>query len=202
MRLSLRSIVLLIAAVVVAHLGDSWAWQHLVAPGVYDRDFGRMFRIVGFLPLWLLLALALWLVTRDRRRTLLLALVPTAGGLLAEVLKIVLRRERPGLHDGAYFFRPFADQLWSTKAIGLPSSHALVAFSGAWLLCRFYPRGWPVWLLLAAGCAVSRVQAQAHFLSDVTVAAVAAYLLVTAVWSRWGVALAPPAPADGTPRRE
>lgn len=202
MRFSSRIFVLLIVAVVLAHLADGWAWQHLVSPGVYDRDFGRMFRVVGFLPLWLLLAIALWLVTRDTRRGVLLALVPTAGGLLAEVLKIVLRRERPGLHDGAYFFRPFTDQLWQTKAIGLPSSHALVAFSGAWLLCRFYPRGWPVWLLFAVGCAVSRVQAQAHFLSDVTVAAVAAYLLVAWMWSRWGAASAPPLPGAGASPRE
>ena len=79
-------------------------------PGVYDRDFGRMLRVVGYLPLWMLLGGALWLQTRDRRRALLLALTPALGGLAAEVLKILLRRERPGLHDGAYFFRPFSDQ--------------------------------------------------------------------------------------------
>lgn len=186
MRLTPRILAALVLAIVTAHLGDSWAWQHLVSPGVYDHDFGRLFRVTGFLPLWLLLALALWLVTREGRRAALLALVPTAGGLLAEVLKILLRRERPALHDGGYYFRPFADQFFSTKAIGLPSSHALVAFSGAWLLCRFYPRGWPVWIGLAIGCAVTRVEAQAHFLSDVTVAAVAAYLLVAGIWSRWG----------------
>lgn len=191
MRPTLRVIVIAIVAIVVAHLADVWAWSHLVSPGVYDRDLGRMFRTVGYLPIWLLLALGLWLTTHDGRRALLLALVPTAGGLLAEVLKIVLRRERPGLHNGAYVFRPFSDHLIATKDIGLPSSHALVAFSAAWLLCRCYPRGWPVWLLLAAGCAITRVQAQAHFLSDVTVAAVAGYLLVAWVWSRWGAARAP-----------
>lgn len=175
-----------IVAIVLAHLGDSWAWAHLGRPGIYDHDLGRMFRTVGFLPIWLLLAVALWLVSHDRRRAVLLAVVPTAGGLLAEVMKILLRRERPGLHDGAYYFRPFSDHLIATKDIGLPSSHALVAFSGAWLLCRFYPRGWPIWLLLAVGCAVTRVQAQAHFLSDVTVGAVAAYLMVALIWRRWG----------------
>lgn len=199
MRLPYRTIVMLVAAVALSHLADAWGWQHLISPGVYDRDWGRLFRIVGFLPLWLLLALALWLVTRNRRTALLLALVPTAGGLLAELLKIVLRRERPGLHGGAYYFRPFSDQLIATKAIGLPSSHALVAFSAAWLLCRVYPRGWPVWLGLAAGCAITRVQAQAHFLSDVTVAAVAAYLLVAWTWHRWGGSTAPQSPAVAAP---
>ena len=189
MRPALKVTLVALAAIVVAHLGDRWAWHHLITPGVYDHDQGRMFRTVGFLPIWLLLAVGLWLSTGDRRKGWLLALVPTAGGLLAEVLKILLRRERPGLHDGAYYFRPFSDHLIATKDIGLPSSHALVAFSAAWLLCRMYPKGCPVWLFLAAGCAVTRVQAQAHFLSDVTVAAVAAWLLVAWVWRRWGVAI-------------
>lgn len=188
MRLSFRVIGVAVLAVVAAHLADAWAWRELVSRGVYDHDIGRMFRVVGFLPLWLLLAVGLWLTTRNSRRALLLALVPTAGGLLAEVLKILLRRERPGLHDGAYFFRPYADQFFATRDIGLPSSHALVAFSAAWLLTRLYPRGCPIWLLFAIGCAVTRVQAQAHFLSDVTVAAVAGYLLVAAIWARWGEA--------------
>ncbi|MES2124486.1 MAG: phosphatase PAP2 family protein [Gemmatimonadota bacterium] len=188
MRPAVKVIILATAAIVAAHLGDSWAWHHLIKPGIYDHDMGRMFRTVGFLPVWLLLAIGLWLSTGSARKGWLLALVPTAGGALAEILKILLRRERPGLHDGAYYFRPFSDHLIATKDIGLPSSHALVAFSAAWLLCRLYPRGWPVWLFLAAACAVTRVQAQAHFLSDVTVAAVAAWFLVAWVWPRWGVA--------------
>jgi membrane-associated phospholipid phosphatase len=186
MRPNLRVFLLAAVAIVIALLGDNWAWHHVIVHGIYDRDTGRMFRTAGYLPVWLLIAAGVWLATRDRRRGLLLALVPTAGGLLAEVLKILLRRERPGLHDGAYVFRPFTDRLIATKDIGLPSSHALVAFSAAWLLCRLYPRGWPVWLFLAAGCAVTRVQAQAHFLSDVTVGAVAAYLMVAWIWRRWG----------------
>lgn len=171
-------------AIVLAHLLDAWGWAHLYKDGVYDGDMGRMFRIAGYLPFWLLLAIAFWLHTRDRRRALMLGLVPALGGLAAEVLKILLRRERPKLHDGEYVFRAFSDNFWSTRDIGLPSSHALVAFSGAWLLCRMWPKAWPIWLLLAAGCALTRVQAQAHFVSDVTVAAVAAYGVVTVVWNR------------------
>lgn len=187
MHRTLRIALLCFAAVFLGHAGDNYAWLHLERPGVYDRDFGRMLRVVGYLPLWLLLGAALWLQTRDRRRALLLALTPALGGLLAEVLKILLRRERPGLHNGDYFYRPFSDQPFYTRDIGLPSSHALVAFAGAWILCRLYPKAWPIWVALAAGCAYSRVQAHAHFLSDVTVAAVAAYVMVAWVWGRWGV---------------
>ncbi|MGH7593027.1 MAG: phosphatase PAP2 family protein [Gemmatimonadales bacterium] len=185
MRTPVRLVVVAIAAIVAAHLGDHWAWMHLVKPGIYDHDFGRMLRTVGYLPIWLVLALGLWLQTGDRRRALLLGLVPTAGGGLCAVLQVVIRRERPGLHQGHYFFRPFTDRLLHGAEFGLPSSHAMVAFSAAWLLCRIYPRAWPVWLALAAACALSRVAAQAHFLSDVTVGAVAAYFLVAVVWNRF-----------------
>jgi membrane-associated phospholipid phosphatase len=185
MRSSVRIAILAVVAIVLAHLGDRWAFHHLVSPGIYDRDLGRMLRTVGYLPIWLLMALALWLETRNTRRALLLALVPTAGGALCEILKILLRRERPGLHQGAYYFRPFSNQPFKTTDIGLPSSHALVAFSGAWLLCRFYPRAWPVWVGLATACAITRVEAQAHFLSDVTVGAVVAYFLVALIWRKW-----------------
>ena len=174
------------AAIVLAHLGDRWAFEHLASPGVYDHDLGRMLRTFGYLPFWLLAALALWLHQRVLRTALLLALVPTAAGAACGVLQVVLRRERPALHDGAYYFRPFRDRPFHGAEFGLPSSHAMVAFAAAWLLCRLYPRGWPVWLAMAAGCAITRVEAQAHFLSDVTVAAVAAWGVVAVAWRYWG----------------
>ena len=186
MRLPFRITLIAITAIIAAHLGDRWAWIHVVQLDVYDHDVGRMLRTVGFLPDWLLLGAALWLQAGDRRRAMLLALVPTAAGLLCAILQVLLRRERPGLHDGAYVFRAFSERPFHGAEFGLPSSHAMVAFSGAWLLSRIYPRASPVWLALAVGCAWSRVAAQAHFLSDVTVAAVAAWMLVAVVWRRWG----------------
>lgn len=177
-----RVLVIATAVIAVAHLLDPWAWAHLRVPEVYERDWGRLLRVVGYLPAWLVLALALWLHTRDRRRATWLALTPALGGLLAEVLKLLLRRERPNLHDGGYAFRPFSDQLFSSKALGLPSSHALVAFAGTFLLCRLYPRATPVWLALGVGCGLSRVFAGAHFISDIAVAGVAGYVLAEVVW--------------------
>ena len=190
MRLTVRLVLIAVVAIVAAHLGDRWAWTHLVKPDIYDHDFGRMLRTVGYLPAWLVLALGIWLETHDRRAALLIALVPTVGGLLCAILQVVLRRERPGLHAGHYFFRPFHDRPLHGSEFGLPSSHAMVAFSGAWLLCWLYPRAWPVWLALATACAISRVAAQAHFLSDVTVGAVAAWFLVAVIWRWYGRAAA------------
>ncbi|HEY4320581.1 MAG TPA: phosphatase PAP2 family protein [Gemmatimonadales bacterium] len=181
----LRIALIAIVAIVLAHLGDGWAYHHLARPDVYNHDWGRLFRSIGFLPLWLIAALALGLTQRRWRSALLLALVPTAGGLVCEVIKILVRRERPNLHAGQYFFRPFTDRFLKTTDFGMPSSHAMVAFSAAWVLCRLYPRAWPVWIGVACGCAFTRVEAQAHFLSDVTVGAVAAWFLVEVIWRRW-----------------
>lgn len=180
-----RFALLSIAIIVAAHLGDRWAWNHFTRPDVYEHDWGRMLREVGFLPSWLLASCALWLHTRDRSRALLVALTPTAGGALCALLQVLIRRERPGLHEGRYVFRAFTDRPWHGAEFGLPSSHALVAFSGAWMLCRLYPRARLVWLVLAIGCALTRVLAQAHFLSDVVVAAVAGYWIVALIWSKF-----------------
>lgn len=180
-----RLALLCVTAIVVAHLLDDWAWLHLVDPEVYEHDRGRLLRVVGYYPIWIAMGLALWLHTRDRRRALLLGMVPGIGGLAAEVFKLLLRRERPGPHDGEYFFRSFSERTFSTSGLALPSSHALVAFSGAFILCKLYPRAWPVWVALGAGCALTRVQAHAHFLSDVVTAAVAAWFVVEGCWRRW-----------------
>ena len=183
---SVRFVLFAVIAIIVAHLGDRWAFSHLVSKGVYDHDLGRMLRTIGYFPFWVVAGLAFWLQSRDRRRALLLALTPGVAGLIDEVLKILSQRERPGLHDGAYFFRSFTGQWWKTSDIGLPSSHAMVAFSVAWILCRIYPRASVVWLGLAAGCAITRVAAQAHFLSDVTVGAVAGIVVAEGMWRKWG----------------
>lgn len=170
---------------------DNWAWQHLRVDDVYGKDWGRFFRIAGFLPTWMLGSLALILHDRGpvspapRRfwwRGMLLTVAPLASGLMCEVLKILLRRERPNLHDGTYYWRSFTDHPWSTGNIGLPSSHTMVAFAGAGMASYLFPRTWPAWMLLAVGCAFTRVAAGAHFLSDVTLAAIAGLFIARLIW--------------------
>jgi membrane-associated phospholipid phosphatase len=182
------------ALFLAATLGDRWAYAHLGLPGSAARDWDRMLRAAGYLPTWLLVALGLGLVRAGhqaqpwRRRAgpgLTLACAATLAGAAAELVKILVRRERPNLHDGAYVFRAWSDRPWSTSDLGLPSSHAAVAFGAAFLLTRLWPRGGPVWLALAAGCALTRLFEQAHFLSDVTLAAVLGY---GAAWACAGLA--------------
>ncbi|MEQ1689935.1 MAG: phosphatase PAP2 family protein [Gemmatimonas sp.] len=175
-----------VVSVIAAHVLDETAWQRMRDPRIYEKDLGRLLRVIGYLPTWLIVATALW--THDRadatRRTSgwgwrggLVLLAPTLGGALAEVLKMLVRRLRPTPELFAYDWRPFSEDFFSTRGLGMPSSHALTAFAAAAAMSRVFPRTWALWYLLAIGCAVTRVLALGHFLSDTVVAAFLGYVV-------------------------
>jgi len=207
----------IVAAVLVASAFalDGWVYDHVVYARVYEEDWGRLLRVQGFWPLWLLAAVALVLNDWPARaagrlypalmRGYLLLASATAAGLLGEVLKLLFRRERPRAHDGEYFFRAFTDRPFSSSGLALPSSHTIVAFGAASMLARLFPRAWPIWFALAAGCGLTRVLVQAHFASDVVVAALAGWAVAAALW-RWHLRRlkrisAPVSDSAGTPAR-
>jgi membrane-associated phospholipid phosphatase len=191
------AIVSALGALVAAAALDGWAYRVLVMPDVYDHDWGRMLRVAGFLPTWAVVCAALLLSqprsgpwpNSTRWRALLPLIAATLGGIAAEVLKLLLRRERPEAHAGDYVFRSWRDHPLSTGGLALPSSHALVAFAAAAMLARLYPRARWLWYALAAGCALTRVLARAHFLSDVTLSAIIGWAVAALVWNwyrrRW-----------------
>jgi membrane-associated phospholipid phosphatase len=161
---------------------------------VGDSDLIKMFRVMGFLGTWLLAAAALALVDGAWRRALLLLSAPVAAGIVGEVLKQLIRRTRPMDFHGEHHSIPWSEFHWSTSHLSAPSSHAIVAFGAAWLLCRLFPRATPVWLTLATGCAATRVIVSAHFVSDVFLSAVAGYAVVWLIWrTRWAQAATPAA---------
>ena len=51
----------------------------------------------------------------------------------------------------------------------------MVAFAAAAAMARVFPRASWIWYLLATGCALSRVLAVGHFLSDTVAAAFLGY---------------------------
>lgn len=183
-------------ALLLAHLFDGWAYRALVVEDVYGDDLGRLFRIMGYLPTWLLASLALVLTDWPRRafegtraalrRGFLLLAAVLASGIVGELLKLVFRRERPRAHDGEYVFRAFSERPFHSGGLALPSTHAVVAFGAAAMLSRLFPRAWFIWWGLAAGCAWTRVAAGAHFVSDVVLAAVVGWGIVEVIWGRWG----------------
>lgn len=183
---------------VVAMALDGMAAQALADPDASRRDWHRMLRVWGYLPYWLPLPIAWRLIDRGpgwRRvaaigggalevpRAAFLTLSVFAGGIASEVLKMTLRRLRPGDGPG-YEFRPWAEDTFSSSGLGLPSGHTSIAFSGAFALCALWPRAAPVWLGMAAGCGLTRVIDGAHWLSDAALGAAVGY---AAAWAarRW-----------------
>ena len=158
-------------------------------------DLYSLLRVMGYVPTWLFVGLALLLCRRVSNRldinNFLWSFAPffscaIAGGLAA-VLKIVFRRTRADQVDGAwYVFRPLVERPFSGSGLSMPSEHAAVAFGAAFMLSRMYPRGWPVFVLLGVGCAVTRIYSADHYLSDVYVAAIVGYITAWALVRHFG----------------
>jgi membrane-associated phospholipid phosphatase len=200
-----RALAITIAATAVAMLVDRTVYEFINAPTVYDKDLGRLLRVMGFAGTWLALALAVGLQhdgdesrisqgrvippatsrTTARRRGWLIFWSPMLAGALAEVLKIVVRRERPALNDGAYGFREWSERTFSSAGLAFPSSHTAVAFGGAFMLGRIFPKARWVGYALAAGCGITRILARAHFVSDVVFAAGLGWLVSWLLWRKW-----------------
>lgn len=149
-----------------------------------SKDWYQMFRAAGYLPTWFLIGGGVWLVERSRRRPAPGGLAIIAGavlaGLGAEILKPLLGRHRPAF-DGSLEWNPVLGRLLQPEtydaALGLPSSHAAVAFGAAFVVVRLYrPARW-ILVVAASGCALTRLLAGAHVLSDVVVAALVAWVL-------------------------
>lgn len=163
--------------IALSMVADGWIADNVRFGRVYETDWGRMLRNFGYLPFWLLAAIALALHDRDQsawrwwRRGALLAGTPALAGMVSELLKILVRRMRPPDVGHAYEFRPWSDHPFSSRGFGFPSSHAIVAFGAAAMLAYIFPRGKWVWYACATGCAVSRLLAHAHYLSDVVAGA-------------------------------
>ncbi|CAN5672238.1 hypothetical protein BH23GEM10_BH23GEM10_02650 [soil metagenome] len=183
-------------AIIVAHLLDPIAFRYLRLDNVYGEDWGRMLRVMGFVPLWIAGGAALMLHERMPLRRLfhsrggLIMAGATLGGIAAELSKLLVRRLRPR-EFGEYVFRPFTERPLSTGGLGMPSSHALVAFGAAAILSRIFPRARVVWWGLAWGCGLTRVADGAHFFSDVVVAAIIGWLVGAWLWRVRGAALDP-----------
>ncbi|MDA1081164.1 MAG: phosphatase PAP2 family protein [Gemmatimonadetes bacterium] len=172
----------------VPMLRDRWVYDNWYHADLYDLDWARFLREMGWYPTWVIAALAIWLTKRAanavaaKRDALYLLAAPAVAGIVCEVLKLVIRRERPETNGGDYGFRAWSDEPFSTGGLATPSSHTMVAFAAATALARLFPGARWVWYPLAAGCAATRVLAHAHFLSDVTLGALLGWSVAWGVW--------------------
>ena len=180
----------------ISVLLEEAAYDALARPEWLASHVFHLARLAGFLPLYLLLFFALrraapgtapwW---RDPRSLLLWA--PLLAFVDVEVLKFLIRRERPGIEFEPLAFRAFSDGLFHTSRFGFPSTHTATAVAGAAVLCRLYPGARWFWITWAAACGLSRIVARAHFATDVY-AGMLVGLVCTAFLSR-----SPPDPGAG-----
>lgn len=156
-----------------------------------SKDWHRALRVMGYVPVWFVVGVLFYCVDRVRttfdppmrdrwtRAVLLWVSVLTAGAL-AEVLKLVIRRERP--YFDVYTFRPYAQDLWSSSGIGMPSSHTAVAFGAVTMIGLLHGQGKMLLFTLAALCGLTRIAEEAHYVSDV---ALGAFVGIASAWAWW-----------------
>lgn len=186
---------------VIALAWDRAVWQHVsltfdTAPlkALEARDWYKGLRILGSLQTWIVVALLMFLVdvrsapargalARDPlRRGVVLLLSSVLAGVVAELLKGLIGRVRPEMTDGKFRFFGLVERWHEWSDCGLPSSHAAVAFGAAFALGWMHRLTLPVLLVLAAGCAFTRVLAGTHFLSDVLAGAGVGYACASVIW--------------------
>jgi membrane-associated phospholipid phosphatase len=181
---------------VLRHTGSLWTWL-VVGVGLIALDLYRRSK-----PRATPTPLAAW------RRGVFVACSAGAAGLAAELLKLVIARERPAtiraLDDGTealvyqgYQFRGLFAGFVDGSNLGLPSSHAATAAGGAFAIALLAPRVGLLAVALAVGCGISRLLTGAHFATDVY-AGLAVGLILSGVLGRaFGVGPAPhTAPGD------
>jgi membrane-associated phospholipid phosphatase len=149
-------------------------------------------RTVGKFPAILLAGVLLW---RLHRRGPVWAgtLAASVGGALgaAELIWRTVNRVRPENTDPpglTIFLDPFQGFLGSRAGPSFPSSESAAAWAVAGTLAGAVPELRGLWYALAAGCSLMRVEAGAHFVSDVWVGALlglASAALCGAIARRW-----------------
>ncbi len=87
-----------------------------------------------------------------------------ASGILANILKFVVGKARPGENLENWFVNPFA---MPNDFHSFPSGHTATSFAVAYVLSRFYPRFAPLFFGIAMLIGIGRVVGESHFPSDV-----------------------------------
>ena len=155
--------------------------------------FVGLSKVGYFGTVWIVLAVAISLATRRNVGfpVLLTASSVWTADLLALAIKAGVERRRPSLSV------PQADPLLGAGGWSFPSGHAATAFAGAVSLTYLWRRGAPLFFLLAAAIAFSRVYVGVHYPGDVLAGAA----LGTAVGLAWVAALRLPRRSAEAPRQ-
>jgi membrane-associated phospholipid phosphatase len=187
------------------------------ATGIEGRDTYRLLRVLGSAYFWMLVFVVFvgegfarrddperGMAIRDRAglwsRGLFVLISAMGSGLLAEVVKLVVRRGRPdellnrdatlSLTDPRTFDHvsmwpgTTMGNFWDAGDLGMASSHAATAFGGMLALGVMWPRWRWVLLVLAGLSAYTRLQSRDHYVSDLVGGVMCAAVVVGAlVWT-------------------
>ncbi|MBL4591324.1 MAG: phosphatase PAP2 family protein [Phycisphaerales bacterium] len=145
-----------------------------------EHQWQQFFRVMGFLGTWAIVGGAFASTDRTFKRAGSVMLAPLVAGSVAEFLKLIIGRARPiengQLLEGWYHFRPLLDGFRDGHNLGMPSSHAAVAFAGAITVAYHLPRTRLIMIGLAIGCGYTRISSNAHFPTDVFLGGVIGWL--------------------------
>ncbi len=180
----LRAAAIVVAGFIILSILD-FPLLHLFYMGddrsIENHDWYRMLRVVGFLGTWAVVGFLFILHDRHRHRGAAVFLSALTAGALAELLKLIIGRERPvdgnQIQEGWYHFRPFLSGFTDGSNLGLPSSHAATAFGGCLMLAALIPNTRRFLILLALGCGITRMLTGAHFATDVYAGAILGWLV-------------------------
>jgi len=133
---------------------------------------------------------------KHRRNIPRIATGSLGAGLVADLIKLTIARIRPRRLDLALQnpLETFGDvfPLISVEDVlrSFPSAHTSVAVGMAVMLSAYYPRGRSYFIAMAALCGLHRMQANAHYFSDILVGA-AVGTLVAGCCLAWPVLARP-----------
>ena len=168
--------------ILASHALDTWAYA---ASAAYTKslpkpvamyDWYQLLRQLGSILTWAIIALAWWLASigvrarhdlpRPERLPVAILLAVAVAGAIAEGIKPLIGRMRPEDTDGTYQFMEWSKRASEWSDLGIPSSHAAVAFASAMVITRWRPLAGLALIPLACGTCFTRIVNANHFLSD------------------------------------
>ena len=190
--------------------GDGMPWYRTTPPPFEGKLFGRVERIVWVfrdfgefgMTLILIVGVGIFHAKRWKAAVAVFAATALTGGVGA-LLAAICGRLRPDgkalpamlasgkfpflvgvngdIRNDGYNYWEFLRGLHGGGDLSFPSGHATLAFATAAALGHFYPRGRGLFLVVAGGCALTRVILQAHFYADILAGATIGLALGTCI---------------------
>jgi membrane-associated phospholipid phosphatase len=121
---------------------------------------------------------------QEIRAWVFMAVSMLSSGILINVMKFAIGRQRPRFffaEESSSGFYPFAVKIADSS---FPSGHTQSIWTAMLALSFLFPPLRPVFLVIAAVIASSRIVVGAHFLADVVVSIFIAFATVL-LWRRW-----------------